>query len=63
MGCPCGPDTYDRLISRHVRSMREYADLLDDMPAKIDRNEVVARIRKCAREVEACGESIKARSA
>ena len=42
----------DAVVQSHVASMRSYADALDDGWPLVARKLVVARIRKCAAEVE-----------
>ena len=52
MGVPRQVLTVDEIIIAHIASMRSYADSLEDGWPLVSRAKVVARVRKCAGEVE-----------
>ena len=52
MGIYRTPLTLDEIIAGHVASMRSYAETIESWRPFISRKAVVARVRKCAGEVE-----------
>ena len=64
MGIYRTPQTLDEVVIGHIASMRSYADTLDESGwPLVTRAAVVARVRKCAAEVERAQAVIKLRNA